>query len=511
MNYIKNYIKKIIDFDLEKWWSKFSKNIKKEDILILLTVFIVGLVNYFYFMSNVALTHDGITYGPLHIAGGWDFDLGRPLLLIFDRLRGGLVSPVIIVFFALIYLSISVMLLRRIFPIKKKISIFLLSLLVVLFPSFTETSMFLFCFDSYSLSFMLSILSLYFIKNKKYILSIIFNVISLGIYQTYIGVLITGVVLLFIMDILDNKQSIKDFITKMFVVFTGLVSYFVSLKVAMRAFGRTLADYKGASGFGLNTILELPNSIMNAYKDFYSFFFLEDVLFNEYYSRNIINIIILVLICLLLFFIFKKLNKNQKILLVLALIILPITVNIMDLIACTTTINLVTCTAFFMIYLLFIILFEKHSNINIIKSISTIMIFILCYTYLLSNNGTFHSRVDTFNNYYSQSNYYLTVAKSLDNYSSDLPWMFNNNIHYKSPVSVASNGLFATLSLTYEGYLGIVENQDFYRRFFAENIVVVPEERYREIIKMEEYQSMKKGDVKIIDGVIVVKVSDIDF
>ena len=89
--------------------------------------------------------------------------------------------------------------------------------------------------------------------------------------------------------------------------------------------------------------------------------------------------------------------------------------------------------------------------------------------------------------------------------------MFINNIDYKSPVSVASNGLFATLSLTYEGYLGIVENQDFYRRFFAENIVVVPEERYREIIKMEEYQSMKKGDVKIIDGVIVVKVSDIDF
>ena len=64
--------------------------------------------------------------------------------------------------------------------------------------------------------------------------------------------------------------------------------------------------------------------------------------------------------------------------------------------------------------------------------------------------------------------------------------MFNNNIDYKLPVFVLSNGLFATLSLIYEGYLGIVENQDFYRRFFAENIVVVPEERYREISKMED-------------------------
>ena len=28
---------------------------------------------------------------------------------------------------------------------------------------------------------------------------------------------------------------------------------------------------------------------------------------------------------------------------------------------------------------------------------------------------------------------------------------------------------------------------------------------------LEKYKSMKKGQVKIIDGVIVVKVSDIDF
>ena len=182
----------------------------------------------------------------------------------------------------------------------------------------------------------------------------------------------------------------------------------------------------------------------------------------------------------------------------------------MDLIACTTTITIVTATAFLLIYVFIIVIIEKYSK-GIIKSLSIVMICILSFTYLLSNNGTFHARVDTYNNYFSTSSYYLNSAKSLDNYSSDLPWMFNNNIEYYSKVAVASSGYFARLPLTYEGYLGIVENQDFYRRAFGEEIVVVREERYREIIQLEEYKSMKKGQVKIIDGVIVVKVSDIDF
>ena len=58
--------------------------------------------------------------------------------------------------------------------------------------------------------------------------------------------------------------------------------------------------------------------------------------------------------------------------------------------------------------------------------------------------------------------------------------------------------------------MGITENEVFYRRFLGEEISVVSEEQYREIIKKEEYQTMKTGDIQIIDGVIVVKVSDID-
>lgn len=505
-----NYIKCIKDFDLEKWWKSFSKNIEKEDLIILFTIFLFGLINYFYFLGHTVLTPDGLTYGPIYKSGGWEFDLGRPLLLIIDRLRGGLVSSPIILFFSFIYLSISTMILRRIYPIKSKFTIFLVSLLVVLFPVFSESSLFIYCFDSYCLSFLCSILGIYFIKNKKYLLSILSIIISLSLYQAYISVTITGLLLLFITDILDKKQSLKDFIIQMIIVFIGLVSYFALLKIGMLVLGRNLAEYKGASSFGVHTILSLPKSILNSYSDFYSYFLLDSIIYNHYYYRFIINLVIFILMLGILYPIFRNLNIYQKTLLIISLLILPITINIMDLIACDTSINLVTAIGFIMFYLLFIILMEKYPTIPIIKTLSALFIMILCYTHLLSNNGTFQSRVDTYNNYYAQSSYILNRVKNLDGYQKDLPWSFNNIIMYKSPNLKASNGYLAKDYETFTGYLGVSETEVFYRRFLGEEITIVPEDRYREITKKEEYQSMKTGDIKIIDGVIVVKINDID-
>ena len=183
----------------------------------------------------------------------------------------------------------------------------------------------------------------------------------------------------------------------------------------------------------------------------------------------------------------------------------------MDLIACDTSINLVIAAPCLMIYVLFIVIFEKYANINLIKSVSMILLFVLCYTYLLSNNGTFQARMDTYRDYYAKSSYYLNQAKNLDDYSSDLPWSFNNIIMYNSPLVKASNGYLAKDYETFTGYLGINENEAFYRRFLGETITVVSEEEYRKIIEKEEFKTMKTDEVKIIDGVIVVKVSEFNY
>ena len=96
---------------------------------------------------------------------------------------------------------------------------------------------------------------------------------------------------------------------------------------------------------------------------------------------------------------FKNSKASNKVFFILILITLPIATNIMDLIACDTTINLVTGIGFVMTYILGIILFEKN-DIKIVKYLGYTFLFLLSYTFLLSNNGTFMAREDTYKNYY---------------------------------------------------------------------------------------------------------------
>ena len=109
--------------------------IKKEDKTIIITTLILGLINFFYLLSHNVLSNDALANGKIYLSKGWEMDLGRPLLLVIDRLRGGLVSPQIIITISLIIIAICSILLVRIFEIKNKYSIILITILLVSYPT----------------------------------------------------------------------------------------------------------------------------------------------------------------------------------------------------------------------------------------------------------------------------------------------------------------------------------------------------------------------------------------
>ena len=358
------------------------------------------------------------------------------------------------------------------------------------------------------LALLFSILGIYFIKENKPLYSIISIIITLSLYQAYISVTITGVFILYIIELLDNKNDYKKFIKNLIIIFIGLVSYFILLKLGLLILCKELATYKGASSFGINTILSLPKSIINSYIDYYSFFFKENIIFNNYYLRNIINILLYLLLLIIIISKTIKLNKNNIPFLIIVLLLYPIATNIMNLIACETRINLVTGIGFVMLYILLIILTEKYTNKNIIKNTSIVLLLLLSYTYLLSNNGTFMSKEETHNNYYFTLSEYLYKASTLEDYNEDLPYMFNDIIRFEAPSLKASNGCLAKNYETFDNYLGIQSTYYFAKRFIGKKVYVVEKDIYDEIIKKDEFIEMKVGEVKIIDNVIVIKNSE---
>ena len=494
--------------DIEDICSKFIKKIKKDDLILVAFVFIFGILNYFFLITNNVLSGDGLFNGPIFFSGNWEFDLGRPLLIVLDKLRFGIVNPPIIMFFALLYISISILIIKRTFKIKKLFPMILISLSMILFPVYSEISTCIYCFDYYMLSMLLSVLAVYFIDKRKYIISIILVTISLFIYQAFVSITIVGVMILFIIDVLNNKSDLKKLIFNMLTVFIGLILYFVILKGLFLVFHRTFADYKGASSFGFVSLIKsLPISILNCYKDFYQYFFTDMIIYNKHYFRNIINIIMFVLFFITFIKVLIKLDNKNKSFLLLSIILLPICVNVMDVIS-GSNITAMTRVSYIFIYILMIIVIYNYLSIKTIKSIFYILIVILSYTYLLSNNSTFMVRNEIHNNFYYKCNELLIKIKNTNGYNEDLPIMINDIFKYESDFLPKSNGFIALQNETFENHVGLKGYSIFYKRYFGEDITMVDKDTYLNIIETDEYKNMKIGDVEIINNVIVAKISD---
>ena len=494
--------------DIEDICSKFIKKIKKDDLILVAFVFIFGILNYFCLITNNVLSGDGLFNGPIFFSGNWEFDLGRPLLIVLDKLRFGIVNPPIIMFFALLYISISILIIKRTFKIKKLFPMILISLSMILFPVYSEISTCIYCFDYYMLSMLLSVLAVYFIDKRKYIISIILVTISLFIYQAFVSITIVGVMILFIIDVLNNKSDLKKLIFNMLTVFIGLILYFVILKGLFLVFHRTFADYKGASSFGFVSLIKsLPISILNCYKDFYQYFFTDMIIYNKHYFRNIINIIMFVLFFITFIKVLIKLDNKNKSFLLLSIILLPICVNVMDVIS-GSNITAMTCVSYIFIYILMIIVIYNYLSIKTIKSIFYILIVILSYTYLLSNNSTFMVRNEIHNNFYYKCNELLIKIKNTNGYNEDLPIMINDIFKYESDFLPKSNGFIALQNETFENHVGLKGYSIFYKRYFGEDITMVDKDTYLNIIETDEYKNMKIGDIGIINNVIVAKISD---
>jgi len=262
--------------------NKIKEYIKdnKTNIIITAIVFTAFfLINNLQFIFNNGVAPDTIYCGTEYYkAGNWEISLGRFGLVLIDKLKFGLVNKQIIMSYCMIYLGISTILIEYLFNIKKKASVILLSIIIAVFPTFTETYFFVYCADSYCLAFLLSVIAVIGIKkyidtNKfKYLcITIISTIATCSLYQAYLG-LILG---LYALYIITNKKdiNIKTILKIILIIGVSVIMYYLILKGILLIKGIKLASYKGANSLGIETIKQLPKSILNTYNDIANFFF----------------------------------------------------------------------------------------------------------------------------------------------------------------------------------------------------------------------------------------------
>lgn len=298
----------------------------------------VGLIAHAYVYCHDAFSHDslGIIYATIS-EDNWEIALGRWLSPIYRALtRGRIASPWIVGLLTLFWIGLSVYFIVKIFDVKSRLVIFLLSGSLV--ANLTVTALaasFIFQLDSNMFALLLATIAAYFWKKfvHGWIPGILFVAGALGIYQSYFSVTITLIIFASILSLLRGTSAQQIFfkgLKGIAMLLGGGFTYVIGLKIKLVTSGIGLVNsYNGLTNMFDLTAGSIYRLIGEAYKD-WVFTFLSP---QAAYMGKIVTIVNTGFLCLLFIAVIvimctDRMNAISKGLFLLLLALMPLGMNI---------------------------------------------------------------------------------------------------------------------------------------------------------------------------------------
>ena len=142
--------------------------------------------------------------------------IGRWFLPVVSSFSSFYDLPLLNGIIAIVFHALGAVCVCAILNVQKKITAGLIGAVVVTFPAVTSVMMYNYVVDAYSIAFFLSALAALYMTKKKsgYLLSALLITLSAGIYQAYITVTITLVLLYLIDKMIFENASWKEILKK---------------------------------------------------------------------------------------------------------------------------------------------------------------------------------------------------------------------------------------------------------------------------------------------------------
>lgn len=273
-------------FSKVKLW--FTRNAK-----LLVVCFAVGMVCHAQMYLNGLSNPDAVVslsnpngYGSF-IPHAWDISLGRWGLLFAACAKFGLCSPILTSAITIALFTLGIVALIDKLGIKRACLRYASSILFIASPFVSCCITYYYCSNSYALSFLCAVLAACLIgrvgavgKPVALVGAVALLAFSLGCYQASLGVFCVAVLLVMVRSLMDSSAS---FSAKQLAVFFGVavavcaagaVLYYALTELSLFAMGISLSTYGGASSVGVGSILgSLTSSVPSAYVAFFDGFF----------------------------------------------------------------------------------------------------------------------------------------------------------------------------------------------------------------------------------------------
>ena len=270
---------------------------------LLVACFAAGMICHAQMYLNGLSNPDAVVslsnpngYGSF-IPHAWDMSLGRWGLLFAAYAKFGLCSPILTSAITIALFTLGIVALVDRLGIKRACLRYASSILFIVSPFVSCCITYYYCSNSYALSFLCAVLAACLIgrvgavgKPVALVGAVVLLAFSLGCYQASLGVFCVAVLLVMVRSLMDS--SADPFSAKQFAVFFGVavvvcaagaVLYYVLTELSLFVLGIGLSSYGGASSVGAGSILgSLASSAPSAYVAFSDGFFSHGIFGNHF-------------------------------------------------------------------------------------------------------------------------------------------------------------------------------------------------------------------------------------
>ena len=306
-------------------WAGVDKRIK----VTFLSTFFWGLIAHIYMMTNKLPNHDDLYaldgYGMSSSLGRWTLArLGNFAMKVNVCFSLPWVNGLI----SILLIAVSACMVVSLFKIQSAGIGMLIGGLMVTLPAWTFTFFFMFTAPYYAIALILSVACVWITDKYRFgwVAGMIFMIMAVGIYQSYIAMGSILVVAFFIRMLIENEKLSKEHYikaVKMIVMLVGaMAAYIASLKLYETIPGHDLEEYKGISDIATGNgsmLSRLPERVGVIYAYFASLFINDRLEMTPYKTVNVLLALMFVIAVVLMIVLLKK-NKCGIVNIVLAAI-----------------------------------------------------------------------------------------------------------------------------------------------------------------------------------------------
>ena len=525
---------------LETRIKEYITNLSQAKKYIFLSAIIFGFLAHGFVFFNRLSVHDNshclFTLGATYEVNRWGLGILYKLQLLTTKTFS---LPFFNGFLSIVFIAIAGMILVDIFDIQSRLVAVLVGALMVIYPMVTSVFSFMFTSWPYFMGLVFAFQAVRVLTKKisvkNILISSIWLALCLGLYQAFLGAVITMFLIKLFLNTIDKKnETIADYAKEGF-------SYLLELGLGLgiwaiigKAFRTVkhieLETYKGWDE-GYN-FAKFPSKLISAIKNFLTFR-MEGINALRYLRMLTMVVFILAVVMIVMLLLRAEISMAVKISSLVGLAFIPIGMVIVYLLSTSDEYQVSTLMIYaeVFVYILPLILLEKYDDFanNLLNRASQIISYILIVCISIVTVGYIYLDNAAYNKaaiFQEQAVVYMTALladiKSLDGFSDDMEIVFVGfkNVEDQTINEVAGNEEMDGIQL--EKYYNSLEemidygvNIQFMRDHLGignANMTVEDPNLDTTVSSMAEVQAMpiypNDGGIAIIDGMVVVKMGE---